>query len=139
MRPASAPLPTLSLVLRPQHLTPIQGYATPPHAHTGMVLLSQHSTARAPASSTPFLESGDLDRMDALCSLHSLPTQRNLFACHKNILKGCAAENKAFMMCKAENEDPRACAELGCAALCRHERSPSARCLEHLGAPWPVH
>lgn len=47
----------------------------------------------------------------------SLPTQRNLFACHKNILKGCAAENKAFMMCKAENEDPRACAEFGCAAL----------------------
>ena len=44
VRPASAPFPTLSLALRPQHLTPIQGYATPPHAHTGMVLLSQHST-----------------------------------------------------------------------------------------------
>ena len=46
----------------------------------------------------------------------SLPTQRNLYACHKLILKGCASENKEFMMCKAENEDPRACAELGCAA-----------------------
>ena len=46
-----------------------------------------------------------------------MPTQRNLYACHKLILKGCAAENKAFMKCKAENEDPRACAELGCASF----------------------
>ena len=60
----------------------------------------------------------------------SLPTQRNLYACHKMILKGCAAENKEFMMCKAENEDPRACAELGCAAaqLSSHRvDAPSSR------------
>jgi hypothetical protein len=57
-------------------------------------------------------------------SFNSLPTQRNLYACHKMILKGCAAENKEFMMCKAENEDPRACAELGCGAYAAASAPP---------------
>lgn len=43
----------------------------------------------------------------------TLPLQKNLYACHKAILKGCTDANKAFMACKAENEDPRACMELG--------------------------
>ncbi len=67
-------------------------------------------------------------------SFPSLPTQRNLYACHKMILKGCAAENKEFMMCKAENEDPRACAELGCAAAQLPWRLLDARCSRRAAA-----
>eukprot|EP01043_Picozoa_sp_COSAG02_P005514 COSAG02_NODE_150_length_33596_cov_61.953966_10_plen_249_part_00 len=43
------------------------------------------------------------------------PYQRNLMACHKQLQKHCSEQNRAFMACKAQHADPRACAHLGCA------------------------